>query len=297
MTRLGALQRLLTEVLEDNVHGKPWRLVFHHLNVTNVATFARLDRASLEATFDWDPLGASGVNVVATTLDPHEVDTLVDMQEWIRTNRTSMTAEWILKVPDDFAIFQNGLLPAPTGIGAAAQQQAIANAAANAANAAPVANPAPVIPITSLTAYGLKRDLKDYSEIKERHYFNSWIDGVRAVAVMHNSNHPLDPDYTPVTDIEMAIFRLDNTYMYAVASKTVKYPSGKTIIASHKKTMDGQSVFKALTTEATGVTVRQINETKLKDALENMDANPDKWGKTLEDLLTLGLSRPANWTM
>jgi hypothetical protein len=108
-------------------------------------------------------------------------------------------------------------------------------------------------------AYGLKRDLKDYPEIKERHFFSSWIDSVRTIAVMHNSDNPLDRDYTPVTVVEMAIFRLDNTYMYVVASKTVKYPSGKTIIASHKKTMDGQAVFKALTTEATGVTVRQIN--------------------------------------
>jgi hypothetical protein len=106
MKRLGALQRLLTEVLEVNVHGKPWALVFHHLNVTNVATFARLDRTSLEETFYWDPLGASGAIVVATTLDAHEVDTLVDMQEWVRTNRNSMTAEWMLKDPDDFAIFR-----------------------------------------------------------------------------------------------------------------------------------------------------------------------------------------------
>jgi hypothetical protein len=178
------------------------------------------------------------------------------------------------KDPDNFAVFQNGLLPAPTGLGAAAQQQAIA-AAANAANVAPVVNPAPAIPITSLTSYGLKRDLKDYQEIKERHYFTSWIDLVRTVAIMHNSD-PLDKDYTPATDIEMAIFRLDNTYMYAVASKTVKYPSGKTIIASNKKTMDGQAVFKALTEEATGVMVRQINETKLKEVLKAIYANPDK---------------------
>jgi hypothetical protein len=107
---------------------------------------------------------------------------------------------------------------------------------------------------------------------------------------MHNSNHPLDKDYTPATDIEMAIFRLDNTYMYAVASKTVKYPSGKTIIASNKKTMDGQAVFKALNEEATGATVRQINETKLKEA---MDANPDKWKKTLEDFVDAWLIKAS----
>jgi hypothetical protein len=126
-----------------------------------------------------------------------------------------------------------------------------------AAAIAPVAatNPTPVVPIISLMAYGLKRDLKDYPEIKERHYFSSWIDSVRMVAIMHNSDNPLDPAYVPATDIEIAIFRLDNTYMYAVAAKMVKYPSGKTIVAAYKRTMDGQMTFKALTNEATGTTV------------------------------------------
>jgi hypothetical protein len=70
--------------------------------------------------------------------------------------------------------------------------------------------------------------------------------------------------------------------MYAVAAKMVKYPSGKTIIAAYKRTMDRQMTFKALTNEATGTTVCQINETKLKESLKQMDANPDKWGKSLE---------------
>jgi hypothetical protein len=104
----------------------------------------------------------------------------------------------------------------------------------------------------------------------------------------------LDPLYTPGTPVEIAIFRFDNTYMYAVAAKTVKYLSGKTIIAMHKRTMDGQAVFKALTKEATGHTVRQINETKLKDALKLMDAN----GANLLNLSSmLGSQRQANLMM
>jgi hypothetical protein len=286
MTRLDALQHLLTGVLEDDVHGKPWRLVHFKLNVMNVVTFARLERASFEEDFEHDP--GRKAAYVATRLDDREIDTLVDLQEWVRSNKNTLTAEWSLKTPDDFTLFQNGLLPAPTGVAAAAHQQAVVNAPAPI-----VANPAPVVPITSLTSYGLKRDLKDYTEIKERHYFTSWMDSVRTVAILHNSDNPLDRDYTPVTAVEMAVFRLDNTYMYAVANKTVKYPSGKTIIATHKKTMDGQAVFKALNDEATGTTVRQINETKLTEALKAMDANPDKWGKTMEEFVDAWLIKAS----
>jgi hypothetical protein len=119
----------------------------------------------LEGDFEWDPAG--GTNWQNTRLDEGEIETLVDIQEWIWSNKNALTADWVIKMPDEFAIFQNGLLPDPTGVSAAAQQAAAA--------IAPIAttNPTPVVPITSLTAYGLKRDLKDYPEIKERHDFNS----------------------------------------------------------------------------------------------------------------------------
>jgi hypothetical protein len=57
--------------------------------------------------------------------------------------------------------------------------------------------------------------------------------------------------------------------------------------------MDRQMTFKALTEEATGTTVRQINETKLKDALKMMDANPDTWGKSLEAFINAWLAKAS----
>jgi hypothetical protein len=65
--------------------------VFHHLHVTNVATFAWLERTSLEEAFEFDPNGATAY--VPTTMDAQEIDQLVDLHEWIRTNRNAMTVE------------------------------------------------------------------------------------------------------------------------------------------------------------------------------------------------------------
>jgi hypothetical protein len=69
---------------------------------------------------------------------------------------------------------------------------------------------------------------------------------------MHNSSDPLDPMYMPQTDLEKTIFRLDNTFMYAVLLRTVKYSSGNTIVGKHKTTMDGQACFAELKEEANG---------------------------------------------
>jgi hypothetical protein len=142
MTRLAALRHLLTDVLEDMEHGKPWRLVYHVLNTTNVVSFARLTPTQLEGDFEWDPAGRT--NWQNTRLDEGEIQTLLDIQEWVQSNKNALTAGWVLKTLDEFAIFQNSLLPDPTGVGAAAQHAAQAMAPVAAAN------PAPVVPITSL---------------------------------------------------------------------------------------------------------------------------------------------------
>jgi hypothetical protein len=42
MTCLAAIQHLLTDVLKDNMHGKPWQLVCYKLNITKMVTFACL---------------------------------------------------------------------------------------------------------------------------------------------------------------------------------------------------------------------------------------------------------------
>jgi hypothetical protein len=78
---------------------------------------------------------------------------------------------------------------------------------------------------------------------------------------------------------------MDNAYMFNVASKTIKYQSGKNIMNQHYGDMDGQSTFRELTEDATRGTVCQINESKLELGLCSMDASPDKWSKSLENFL------------
>jgi hypothetical protein len=281
--RSASLKRLLTVVLGLREDDKPWTLVHHHLKCNTLLAFDRLTTAQLSETFQWDPSKGSAPAPVNTVLDPLEIDELRDIQEWIRFNKTSVTAEWVAKTPDDFALFTQSLIQGPTAI-------VLPTAAAQTAAASTTTNPAPPVAITSLTAYGLKRDLKDYPDINQRHFYLDWINKVRTTAIMHNSSDPLDPMYMPQTDLEKAIFRLDNTFMYAVSLRTVKYSSGKTIVGKQKTTMDGQTCFAELNEEANGVAVRQINELKCQDALKDMDCDPTKWSQPLENFIDLWIT-------
>jgi hypothetical protein len=51
MTRLATLKHMLTVILKETEHGKPWQLINHELN------FARLTCAQLESNFQYDPAG------------------------------------------------------------------------------------------------------------------------------------------------------------------------------------------------------------------------------------------------
>jgi hypothetical protein len=94
--------------------------------------------------------------------------------------------------------------------------------------------------------------------------------------------------------MEKAIYRLDNTYMYSVFLRTVKYSSGKTIVGKHKTAMDGQACFAELTAEVTGVAVCQINELKCQESLKDMDCDPAKWSQPLENFLDLWQTRKGH---
>jgi hypothetical protein len=73
--------------------------------------------------------------------------------------------------------------------------------------------------------------------------------------------------------------------MFNVATKTMKYPSVKTIIQKHLDDMDGHQIFVELTADATGKVIAKINEMKLEDALCKMDASPHKWNGSGESYL------------
>ena len=100
-----------------------------------------------------------------------------------------------------------------------------------------------------------------------------------------DSAHALNPTYVPANQAEQDIFDAVNTFMFDVATKMVKYPSGKTIIQKYLDDMNGQQTFIELTADATGEIVAKINEHKLEDALRKMEAHPNKWNGSRESFL------------
>ena len=95
-TRSESLKHLLTVILGADEHDKPWMLIYEHHKCRTLLAFDRLSDAQLREDFDWDP--AKGTTYQQTKLDQPEIDDLNDLKEWVRHNRTAVTADWLLKV-------------------------------------------------------------------------------------------------------------------------------------------------------------------------------------------------------
>ena len=115
--------------------------------------------------------------------------------------------------------------------------------------------------------------------------YNSWIQTVKATAATQGVVDPFKPEYIPNTAGQRAIFDEENAYVFLIAASTVKYPSGRAIIAKYAAKNDGQTIFKELEADATAIEVKHQNERILESKLREMDASPDKWNRSLEDFL------------
>jgi hypothetical protein len=73
---------------------------------------------------------------------------------------------------------------------------------------------------------GVKRDKTHYEDLKDDKYFNSWNRGFVATAHMHHTHLVLDENYVPKNDMEFAVFREMQTFMYAVLEDHLKSDKG-----------------------------------------------------------------------
>jgi hypothetical protein len=106
---------------------------------------------------------------------------------------------------------------------------------------------------------GVKRDKAHYADLKEDKYFSTWNRGFVATAHMHHTNKVLDEMYFPTSDIEMAVFKEMQTFMYAVLEEHLKTDKGKSLVSQFESTRDAQSIYRELKKHALSSTAAQLS--------------------------------------
>lgn len=106
---------------------------------------------------------------------------------------------------------------------------------------------------------GVKRDKTHYEDLKDDKYFNSWNRGFVATAHMHHTHLVLDENYIPKNDVEIAVFKEIQTFMYAVLEDHLKTDKGKSLVSQYELKRDAQSIYRDLKKHALGSTAAQLS--------------------------------------
>ena len=106
---------------------------------------------------------------------------------------------------------------------------------------------------------GVRRDKTHYTDLKDDKYFTTWNRGFVATAHMHHTHQVLDEEYVPRTETEIAVFKEQQTFMYAVLEEHLKTDKGKSLVSQFEATRDAQSIYKELKKHALSSTAAQLS--------------------------------------
>ena len=90
---------------------------------------------------------------------------------------------------------------------------------------------------------GIKRDIPAYDKITCDTQYCKWFESFCAAAHSQDLQDVVDPNYVPTGHGKVALFTLQNRFVYLVCGKTMKTPEALKIVRKYKLTQDAQKVF------------------------------------------------------
>ena len=97
---------------------------------------------------------------------------------------------------------------------------------------------------------GIRRDPSAYPVLTDEKQWDNWARTVEAEANLQHVHDVLDPTYRPTTRADIAIFKEQNIYMYAIFNRTFMTTVGATIVREHEKDKDAQAIYSKLVQRA-----------------------------------------------
>jgi hypothetical protein len=105
----------------------------------------------------------------------------------------------------------------------------------------------------------VKRDKAHYADLKDDKYFSTWNRGFVATSHMHHTQYVLDESYATTADVDIAVFKEMQTFMYAVLEDHLKTDKGKSLVSQFESSRDAQSIYRELKKHALSSTAAQLS--------------------------------------
>ena len=90
---------------------------------------------------------------------------------------------------------------------------------------------------------GIKRDIQAYDKIVCDTQYFKWFENFSATAHSQDLQDVVDSSYVPSTPAKIAVFELQNKFLFSVCNKSIRTPEGQKIVRKYKMTQDAQKVL------------------------------------------------------
>ena len=114
---------------------------------------------------------------------------------------------------------------------------------------------------------GNKRDMSVYPDLKDIVNFSTWKLSFVALATKDDLSNVLNETYKPSAGAAQDVFTLQQQFLFAVFTKTLKDPTAKDILRSHQHTGDAQKIYAQLCKSATKSAKAKLSKDDLAEFL------------------------------
>jgi hypothetical protein len=179
---------------------------------------------------------------------------------------------WLTVTESDFNAYR------VLGVGATLGAIAITNAGPTATTTSPHAA---VIAFTK----GIKRDSSAFAVLKDEKLNDDWHRSVEIQARAQGVGNVFDPSYKPSTPEEVALFREQQKYVYAVLEANVRTDRGRAIIRAHESTSDAQAAYAEILAHHRTSTKAQIYSADTLTYLTSTRLGTNDWQGSTESFI------------
>ena len=88
----------------------------------------------------------------------------------------------------------------------------------------------------------IKKDKTQYPMFKDERFWDQWNQSFTITAKSHDLGDILDPNYRPITESEISLFKAKQAFAYSVLHHTLLTDMGKTLVRQYFQDLDAQQV-------------------------------------------------------
>ena len=126
-----------------------------------------------------------------------------------------------------------------------------------------------------------KKDVARYPILKDDRSFGTFHSSTFAIARAQEVHQVFNPNYTPHSDEEIALFKVQQNWVYALLVTTLQTDQGRTFVREHAQDVNAQMVYTKLLKHHRDSPTSKLEVTSLQKSLITLTLDETSWKGTI----------------